>query len=266
MHARRLVDEREVGAERVADLRLEDPLEDIAMRLQVGLGRSHIEPVARQRDPVDGPLLRELREDLALDRDRAVGWNELERLRLEHVQTRVDQVGVDLLRPGLLEEALDPTVVREPDEPVAARIGNRGQQDRRLRARRAVEAHELREIGLAQRVAVQREEAPLELASGEGDRAAGSERLVLDRVLECEALVPLAERRLNLVGQVSARDDPALDAVPREVLERVGEERPVDEREHVLARPVGERPEPRALPSHEDDRRKAHPTWRPMPS
>ena len=57
-----------------------------------------------------------------------------------------------------------------------------------------------------------------------------------------------------------------LDAVPREVLERVREERPVDERQHVLARAVGERSEPRALPSDEDDRRKAHTTGRPMPS
>ena len=39
---------------------------------------------------------------------------------------------------------------------------------------------------------------------------------------------------------------------------RVREERPVDEREHVLARAVGERSEPRALPADEDDRGKAH--------
>ena len=58
----------------------------------------------------------------------------------------------------------------------------------------------------------------------------------------------------------------ALDAVPREVLERVGEQRPVDEREHVLARPVGERSEPRPLAADEDDRGKAHTTGRPMPS
>ena len=71
---------------------------------------------------------------------------------------------------------------------------------------------------------------------------------------------------LDLIGQVAARDDRALDAVPGEVLERVREERPVDEREHVLARPVGERSEPRALAAHEDDRGKAHTTGRPMPS
>ena len=58
----------------------------------------------------------------------------------------------------------------------------------------------------------------------------------------------------------------ALDAVPGEVLERVREQRPVDEREHVLARPIGERSEPRALPADEDDRGERHTTGRPMPS
>jgi hypothetical protein len=46
--------------------------------------------------------------------------------------------------------------------------------------------------------------------------------------------------------------------VTREMLEGVREERAVDERQHVLAHPVGERSEPRALPAHEDDRREAH--------
>ena len=47
VHVRGLVDEREVGAERIADLRLEDALEHVAMRLQVRLGRADVEPVAR---------------------------------------------------------------------------------------------------------------------------------------------------------------------------------------------------------------------------
>ena len=76
------------------------------------------------------------------------------------------------------------------DEPVAARVGDGREQDRRLRARRAMERDQLAEVGLAQRVAVQREEAALELAAGEADRAARPERLVLDRVLEREAAVP----------------------------------------------------------------------------
>ncbi len=97
-------------------------------------------------------------------------------------------------------------------------------------------------------------------------RAAGSERLVLDPVLEGHRPVTIAEGRFDLVREVPAGDDRALDAVPREVLERVREERPVDERQHVLPGPVGERSKPRALSTHEDDRGQGHATGRPMPS
>ena len=129
-----------------------------------------------------------------------------------------------------------------------------------------MERDHLAEVGLAQRVAVEREEAALEPAAGEADRAARAERLVLDRVLEREPAVRDAEGRLDLVRQVPARDDRALDTVPREVLERVREERPVDEREHVLARPVGQRSEPRALAADQDHRGKTSCDGRPMPS
>jgi len=46
-----LVHQREVGAERLPDVRLEDPLEHVTMGLQVRLGRAHVEPVAGKRDP-----------------------------------------------------------------------------------------------------------------------------------------------------------------------------------------------------------------------
>ena len=216
--------------------------------------------------PKTEPLFGEPREDLALDRDGATRRDEIEHLGLEHVEAGVDQVGVDLLGPRLLEERLDTSVRGGANEPVSARIGDRREQDRRLGAGRAMERHQLAEVGLAQRVAVEREEALVELAPGEADRSPGAERLVLDRVVERQAVVVGAEARLDLIRQVPARDDGMLDAVPSEMLERIGEERPVDERQHVLARAIGERSEPRALPSDEDDRRKAHTTGRPMPS
>ncbi len=66
-----------------------------------------------------------------------------------------------------------------------------------------MEGDQLAEIGLAQRVPVEREEAPFELAAGEADRSAGAERLVLDRVLERHAVVLGAEPGLDLIGQVA---------------------------------------------------------------
>ena len=239
------------------------------MRLQVRLWRPDVEPVAGKRDPVHGALLGEPREHLALDRHRAALGHEVEHLGLEHVQPRVDEVGVDVLGPRLLEEALDAAVVDNADEAVAAGVGHGREQDRRLRAGRAVERDELGKVGLAQRVAVQREERARRAPSREPDRASGAERLRLDRVLERKPAVARSEGRADLVREVAAGDDRPLDAVPREVLERVREQRPVDEREHVLPRPVGQRPQPRPLPADEDDRRKAsRHVWlgRPMPS
>src|SRR3990172_9751187 len=65
---------------------------------------------------------------------------------------------------------------------------------------------------------------------------------------------------------MAARDDRVLDAVTGEMLEGVGEERFVDEREHVFPHAVGERAQPCPLSAYEDDCRQAHPIGRPMPS
>ena len=104
------------------------------------------------------------------------------------------------------------------------------------------------EVGLAQRIAVEREEGLVDPLRGEADRAAGAERLLLDLVFEPQVAVAVAEMLLDLGREVAARDDRARDAVAAQMLEGVGELRPVDERQHVLSRPVGERAQPRAEP------------------
>ena len=90
------------------------------------------------------------------------------------------------------------------------------------------------EIGLSEGVAVEREERLAEVPRREADRAARAERLVLDLVVECELAVGAPEMVANLGRQIPARDDRAANTVPAQMLEGVGEERPVDEREHVL--------------------------------
>ena len=200
-------DEHEVATELVADLGAEPALEHVVLRLQVGVGRAHVEPVSRQREPVDGSLGAELREDLALDRDGATGRDQVEHARLEDVEARVDQVGVDLLGPRLLEERRDPAVGSEADEAVAARVGDGREQDRGLRPGRPVEGEQRVEIGLAQRVAVEGEERLPQVTCGEPDRAAGAEGRVLDLVVERELAVGVAEVLADLGRQVAARDD-----------------------------------------------------------
>ena len=127
------IDERVVGAERVAELGGEVALEHVAMGLQIGVRGPDVEPVAGERNPVDRLLLDEKRKDLALDRNGAARRDQVEHVRLEHVQARVDQVGVDLLRARLFEEAPHLPVPVHPHEPVAGRILDGCEQDRRAR-------------------------------------------------------------------------------------------------------------------------------------
>ncbi len=121
-----------------------------------------------------------------------------------------------------------------------------------------MEVHDRTEVGVAQRVPVQREEGLAHLARGEGDPAGRPERLVLDAVAELEVAVARSEVLPDLGRQVSAGDDSATDAVAAEMLEGKGEERTVDERQHVLADAIGQRAEARPLPSDQNDRGQAH--------
>ena len=129
-----------------------------------------------------------------------------------------------------------------------------------------MELDERVEVGLAQRVAVQRQERAVETACREADAAAGAERLVLDAVLEREVAVRCPEVLLDLGRHVPARDDGAAHAVTAQVLEGVGEQRAVDQRQHVLADRLGQRSQARPLSAHEDHGGQAHPAPRPMPS
>jgi hypothetical protein len=75
-------------------------------------------------------------------------------------------------------------VTGETDEAIATRVRDGGKKNRRRRTGLAMEAQKLSEVRLAQRVAVQREEAAFETARGERDTASRIERFVLDRVLQ----------------------------------------------------------------------------------
>src|SRR3954453_12836255 len=82
-----VADVDEVGAEALGDRGLHVALEDVEGALQVALGGAEVEPVGVGREPVQ-PRTDEPRPDLALDRDLAVGLDEVEHPALEHVGAR----------------------------------------------------------------------------------------------------------------------------------------------------------------------------------
>ena len=226
------------------------------MGRQVALRGADVEPGAALREGVEA-LADERGEDLALDRDRATGGDARQHVRLEHVGAGVDQVGVDLLGPRLLEEAEHLPVGGGAHEAVAARVVDGRERDRGARAGGAVALDQAAEVVIREDVAVEHEERAAHAAlGGEADGAGRAERLRLDRVDDLEALdpgPPRAELRLDRVGQVAAQ------RITRVTPARCSCSNGYARNGRSTSGSIGfggrerERPKARALTAHEDD-------------
>ena len=122
------------GPEAIGHGRRDVALEDVEGALQVALGRPDVEPVGVGGE-AEEPLADELRPDLALDRDVAVGRDEVEHRALEHVGAGRDELRVDLVGAGLLDELLDRLVVVQAHEAVGGGVVDRHERERADRAR-----------------------------------------------------------------------------------------------------------------------------------
>ncbi len=95
-----------------AQLDLDALVEDVLVRLQIGLERAHVLPVAVGHISEQRLLgLERGGERVAREVDRAILGDEVEDLRLEHVDAGVDGVAEDLAPRRLLEEANDRAVL-----------------------------------------------------------------------------------------------------------------------------------------------------------
>ena len=103
-------------------------LEDVEGRLEVALGRPDVEPVAARREAPQA-VADQLGEDLALDRDVAPRGDQIEHVALEDVGAGVDEVGVDLVGAGLLQELADGAVVLQAHQAVVGGVVDRDQRD-----------------------------------------------------------------------------------------------------------------------------------------
>ena len=103
--------------------------QDVPARLQIALGCADVHPVALEAQTVEA-LPHEPREDVALDRDRAPGRDQVHDGSLEHVGAGVHLVGVDLGRVGLLEEAGDRPVLGPANKPVMRGVVDRVERQR----------------------------------------------------------------------------------------------------------------------------------------
>ena len=83
------------------------PLEDVVGALQVALGRPNVQPVTAGLVS-EQSIANQGREHVALHRDvRSLRGDRREELAFDHVRSGVDQIRVDLLGAGLLDEFAD---------------------------------------------------------------------------------------------------------------------------------------------------------------
>src|SRR5690606_29467708 len=117
---------------------LNTPSEHVLVRPPILVQVADVAPVAVRHVAEQGrTLAQHLREQVAREVHVRPRRDPFERLRLEHVDARVDRVAEDLAPRGLLEEALDPPrlVVNDHDAE-RERVLHRGQRDAGLGAAR----------------------------------------------------------------------------------------------------------------------------------
>ena len=142
------------------------------------------------------------------------------------------------------------------DEPVRRRVVHRRQHDRRARFPLAVKRQHRRQVHRRQHVAVEHDDRlAVRLAGGELDGAAGAERRRLDDVAQLHAEVgPVAEHLLDAPRLIVEAQDDLVDLrhLPEQV-DLVPQKRPVEDRHDRFRRVERQRPQPRALPSGEQN-------------
>src|SRR5581483_94571 len=160
----------------------------------------------------------------------------VEDLRLEDVDAGVDGVAEHLAPRGLLEEALDRTVLAGDDDPEVERVLHGLEADGGEGALLLVEAHDGRQVDVG--------------ADGAG-RAQGR---LLGGVDHADTeLGPVAEVRADDVGHERHRDHDVLESVVPQEPDDVLHHRPVGQGHHRLGEVGGQGAQAGPLPSRHDD-------------
>src|SRR5688572_284945 len=230
---------------------------DVAMDLGVLLGRADVDPVAVVDVGHEGlGTLDQRREVAAFDRPGHVARNPIEGIRLQHVDPGVDVVRGDLVRFRLLQEARDVAVAVGLDEPVGARVLDRGQYDRRLGLALPMELDDRGQIDLRQHVAVEHDDRIGEVLASVLHRASRTERHGFDDVADLDPdLGAIAEHLLDAARLVVEAQDDLVDF--RDLFQQVDlvvEKRPIEDRNDGFRGVNRERPKPRALTPSQEDR------------
>ena len=230
-------------------------VEDVEVRLAVLVQVPDVLPVAVADVAVERPAhVEQEREELLRPVVRAVVRDVAEHLGLDHVDAGVDGVREDLRPRGLLEEALDLSVLVRDDDPELERVVDALQADRDRSALLVVALDDLPQVDVAERVARDDEEGLVERLLRELDRAGGTRGRLLDRVADLNAVgFAVAEVPAYCLRHEGERHDDVIEAVAAEELHDVLHAGLAYDRHHRLRLIRGQRPEPRPLSARHDD-------------
>src|SRR4030095_6922223 len=194
---------------------------DVAVHLHVLLRRADIDPIT----PVyvgDERLaaLDQRGKEAALDRPGSVFRNSIERLWLEHVDSRVDRVAGDLVRFRLFEKTLDVAAVVGLDEAVRRWVVDWSQNDRGFRAPLAMKGNDGGEVHLRQHVSVEDDDRLGERFPRVAHRPRGAGGLGLHDILNRQTSpAAVAEDFLDAPRLVIQTEDDLIDF--RDLLQKV---------------------------------------------
>ncbi len=224
------------------------------MGAQVGLEGPHVLPVAVGHVPVEALAGGQGGgERLAREVDRLSLGDEVEDLRLQHVDPGVDGVAEDLAPRRLLQEPLDRPVLVGDDDAELERVLHRLEGQGGQPPVAVVEVEHGAQVDVGQHVAGDDQEPLVELVLGVADRSGRPERCRLGGVDHADPeLAPVAEVGADGVGHEGHRHHDVLEPVGPEQVDHVLHHRDVRHREHRLGLVGGERPEPGPLAARHD--------------
>ena len=233
------------------------PFQRVAVGFQIGGNITNVAPVGLRQVAVHRHALAEQkREQLAPEVKRLIVRNSIQNLRLEDVDAGVRRVGGDVLPVRLLGEGHDATVRVRAHKTVAGRVLHALQNQRRLRAVRAVERERFGQVHVGQPVAGKHAEGFGQKRARGLDAARRAHRARFAKIFERNAVfAAVAERVLNLVGQVAERNSGAFHAVTREQAQGIGENRLIEHQRHRFRKRTGERAQTFALAARHDHRK-----------
>ena len=237
------------------DVHLDLLVEDVLVGLEVGLERADVLPVAVGHVPVEGlPGRQGLGKGLAGEVHRLSFGDEVEDLRLEHVDPGVDGVTEHLAPCRLLEEPLDGAVLVGDHDAELQRVVHRLQGEGGQTAPPVVEVDHLGQIDVGEDVPRDDQKALVQFVAGVPHRSGGAERRGLGGIDHADAeLRSVAEVGADGVGHERHGDHDVLEAVLAEQVDHVLHHRNVDHGQHGLGLVGGQRPQSGALATGHDD-------------